>query len=69
MKSDWAILAACETSASIPQELTEDLLVTMDGPTRLMMLLCERSSICEHAGPSSQYFADNGSNAARLQNH
>ena len=25
----------------IPQELTEDLLVTMDGPTRLMMLLCE----------------------------
>lgn len=41
MKSDWAILTACETSASIPQELTEDLLVTMDGPTRLMMLLCE----------------------------
>ena len=41
MKSDWAILTACETSSSIPQQLTEDLLVTMDGPTRLMMLFCE----------------------------
>ena len=41
MKSDWAILTACETASSIPQQLTEDLLVTMDGPTRLMMLFCE----------------------------
>ena len=41
MKSDWAILTACETASAIPEQLTADLLITMDGPTRLMMLLCE----------------------------
>ena len=41
MKSDWAILTACETASAIPEQLTADLSITMDGPTRLMMLLCE----------------------------